>query len=122
MIKNIKVIFDRRKTFEKTGKGTIDICIYLKEGERKFESVAQSTPEKWEAVVQSKDIQAKLLHYEHIINAMTVLGEDMTIKNFNSHVFQVLPDFIRKRPFSKLAATFRWFHFRRHRVLTSVEV
>ena len=92
MIKNIKVIFDRRKTFEKTGKGTIDICIYLKEGERKFESVAQSTPEKWEAMVQSKDIQAKLMHYEHIINAMTVLGEDMTIENFNSHINQATSD------------------------------
>ena len=29
MIKNIKVIFDRKKTVEKTGFGKIDICIYL---------------------------------------------------------------------------------------------
>lgn len=88
MIKNIKVIFDRKKTVEKTGFGKVEICIYLKGGERKFETVATSTLNDWESVVQSKDIQAKLLHYEHIINAMTVLGEDMTIKNFNSHVFQ----------------------------------
>ena len=86
MIKNIKVIFDRKKTVEKTGFGKIDICIYLKGGERKYETVATSTLENWESVVQSKEIQAKLLHYEHVINAMIILGEDMTIKNFNSHV------------------------------------
>ena len=88
MIKNIKVIFDRRKTVEKTGKGKIDICIYLKEGERKFETVATSTLEEWESVVQSKEIQAKLKHYERVINAMIVLEEDMTIENFNNHIYQ----------------------------------
>ena len=88
MIKNIKVIFDRKKTAAKTGNGKIDIRVYLKEGERKFETVAAATPETWEVVAQGKAIQTKIKHYEQIINAMILFGEDMTIENFNKHVFQ----------------------------------
>ena len=84
-MKNVKVIFDRRKTVAKTGTGSIDICVYLKEGQRKFEIVGSATPEEWEVVAQGREIQAKVKHYEQIINAMRVLGEDMTIENFNKH-------------------------------------
>ena len=34
-MKNVKVIFDRRKTVATTGTGFIDICVYLKAGQRK---------------------------------------------------------------------------------------
>ena len=44
--KKVKVIFDCRKTVAKTGTGSIDICVYLKEGQRKFESVGSATPEE----------------------------------------------------------------------------
>ena len=88
MIKNIKVIFDRKKTAAKTGSGKIDICIYLKKGERKFETVGKATPDNWEAAVQSKTIQAKVKHYEQIVNAMMLLEEDLTIENFNKHVLK----------------------------------
>jgi site-specific recombinase XerD len=87
MKKNVKVIFDRRKTAEKTGTGFIDICVYLKAGERKYEIVATATPEDWETISLGKEIQAKVKHYEQIINAMQILGEEMTIANFNNHVF-----------------------------------
>lgn len=88
MIKNIKVIFDRKKTAAKTGSGKIDICIYLKKGERKFETVGTATPENWEAAVQSKSILAKVKHYEQIVSAMMLFEEELTIANFNKHVFQ----------------------------------
>ena len=92
-MKNVKVIFDRRKTVAKTGIGTIDICVYLKEGQRKFESVGSATPEEWEVVAQDREIQAKIKHYEQIINAMLVLGEEMTIEEAASfiHISHVLP-------------------------------
>ena len=44
MTKHVKVIFDRRKTAEKVGTGYIDICVYLKAGERKYEIVGTSKP------------------------------------------------------------------------------
>ena len=87
MAKNIKVIFDRKNQAAKTGTGKIDIRIYLKEGERKFETVGSATPEDSEAAMLSKNIIAKVKHYEQIINAMKMLGEEMTIENFNRHVY-----------------------------------
>ena len=86
MKKHVKVIFDRRKTAEKTGIGVIDICVYLRAGERKFETVGCATPEQWEVAAQDKAIVAKVKHYEQIILAMQTLNEDMTIANFNNHV------------------------------------
>ena len=88
MSKNIKVIFDRKNQASKTGTGKIDIRIYLKEGERKFETVGSATPEDSAAAMQSKTILAKVKHYEQIINAMKLFNEDMTIENFNQHIFQ----------------------------------
>ena len=88
MTKHVKVIFDRRKTAAKVGTGFIDICVYLKAGERKFEIVGSSTPSEWEVAAQSRNILVKVKHYEQIISAMKMLGEDMTIENFNKHVFQ----------------------------------
>ncbi len=87
MTKHVKVIFDRRKKAAKVGTGFIDICVYLKEGQRKFEIVGSSTPENWEVAAQDKAIVAKVKHYEQIVNAMIMLKEDMTIENFNNHVF-----------------------------------
>jgi hypothetical protein len=93
------VIFDRRKKAAKVGTGFIDICVYLKEGQRKFEIVGSSTPEEWEIVAQDRKIQAKVKHYELIINAMKQLNEEMTIANFNQHVFQ---DVSPKKPEEKV--------------------
>ena len=87
MTKNIKAIFDRKNQAAKTGIGKIDIRIYLKEGERKFETVGTATPGDCEAAMQSKAIVAKVKHYEQIINAMKPFNEDMTIENFNNHIY-----------------------------------
>ena len=99
MTKHVRVIFDRRKKAAKVGTGFIDICVYLKEGQRKFEIVGSSTPEEWEVVAQDRKIQAKVKHYELIINAMKQLNEEMTIANFNQHVFQ---DASPKKPEDKV--------------------
>lgn len=86
MTKHVKVIFDRRKKAATTGTGFIDICVYLKAGERKFEIVGSATPENWEVAAQDKSILTKIKHYEQIISAMKTLGEDLTISNFNNHL------------------------------------
>ena len=82
------MIFDRRKTAEKVGTGYIDICVYLKAGERKYEIVGTSTPANWEVAAEDRKIVAKVKHYEQIVNAMKMLNEDMTIENFNKHIFK----------------------------------
>lgn len=85
-MKIVKIIFDRRKTASKTGTGNIDICVYLSHTQRKFETVGSATPDSWEAAAQDKAILAKVKHYEQVINAMQLLGEEMTIANFTNHV------------------------------------
>ena len=86
MKRHVKVVFDRRKTASKKGTGFIDICVYLKAGERKFETVGTATSDNWEAAIHDQQIKAKVIHYEQIINAMQLLGEEMIIANFNKHV------------------------------------
>ena len=87
MKQNVKILFDRRNTVAKTGKGTIEVLVYLSREERKWEAIETATPDEWEVVAQKKSIQAKVKHYELVINAMKQLGEEMTIENFNQHIF-----------------------------------
>jgi len=84
---HIKVIFDRKKTAAKTGTGKIDISIYLTRDERKYETVGTATPNDWETVAMSKNVVAKVKHYEQVLKAMQLFNEDMTIENFNKHIF-----------------------------------
>ena len=42
MKQNVKLVFDRKNQASKTGTGKIDIRIYLKDGERKFETVGRA--------------------------------------------------------------------------------
>lgn len=88
MKQNVKVVFDRKNQAAKTGIGKVEILIYLSREERKYETVATSDKDSWEVVAQGKSILAKMKHYEQIINAMKMLGEEMTIENFNTHIFQ----------------------------------
>lgn len=87
MKKRVKVVFDRKGSVAKTGYGKIELCIYLQAGERKYETVGTATSESWEVAAQEKNVVAKIKHYEQIISAMELLGEDLTIKNFSNHVF-----------------------------------
>ena len=86
MKKRVKVVFDRKGSVAKTGYGKIEICIYLKEGERKYETVGTATSEDWEAAAQDSKVVAKVKHYEQVINAMQLFHEEMTIETFNNHV------------------------------------
>lgn len=86
MKKRVKVVFDRKGSVAKTGHGIIELCIYLKQGERKYESVGTATPKDWEAAAQDRSVVAKIKHYEEVINAMELLGEEMTIDTFNHHL------------------------------------
>lgn len=88
MKKNVKVVFDRKNQAAKTGTGKIEICVYLSREERKWETVGTAEVGNWEVAAQSKNILAKVEHYEQIIKAMRMLGEELTIDKFNEHIFQ----------------------------------
>ena len=87
MKERVKVVFDRKGTAKKTGVGKVELQVYLSWTLRKWITVGTSTVEDWETDAQSRQIQSKIKHYEQIINAMTLLGEEMTIENFNQHIY-----------------------------------
>ena len=87
MKERVKVVFDRKGTAKKTGVGKVELQVYLSWTLRKWITVGTSTVEDWETDAQSRQIQSKIKHYEQILNAMTLLGEEMTIENFNQHIY-----------------------------------
>ena len=89
MKNRVKVVFDRKGSVAKTGYGKVEICVYLKAGERKYETVGTATPDNWEVIAENKKIIAKVRHYEQVIKAMQLFNEDMTIDTFNNHVLPV---------------------------------
>ena len=87
MKERVKVVFDRKGTAKKTGVGKVELQVYLSWTQRKWITVGTSTVEDWETDAQSRQIQSKIKHYEQILNTMTLPGEEMTIENFNQHIY-----------------------------------
>lgn len=87
MKERVKVVFDRKGTAKKTGVGKVELQVYLSWTLRKWITVGTSTVEDLKTDAQSRQIQSKIKHYEQIINAKTLLGEEMTIENFNQHIY-----------------------------------
>ena len=86
-MKKVKLVYDRKKRSAQTGLGKIEIRIYLGNGEIKFITVGTASPDTWEIVAQQPTIIKKVHQCEQVIKSMNILGEDMTIKNFNRHIY-----------------------------------
>ena len=86
MSKHVRVVFDRRKRVEATGKGNVEIIIQLSRLAVKKIIVDSMTPEEWEVYKDAPYLKKDVANYEKIVNAMELLGEDMTVDNFNKHI------------------------------------
>lgn len=84
--KSVTVIFDRQGNVNKKGRGKVEIRVYLAANVRKYIVVGETTKTGWKSYQNSQDLRAQVEHYEEIVRAMKLLGEDMTIENFNFHV------------------------------------
>lgn len=80
------VVFDRRNQVEKLGYGKVDVCVYLRRGERKFITLRDCTPIEWKKYQQSKELRMELAVYQNIAENMQKCGEEMTIENYNRHL------------------------------------
>ena len=80
---HVDVIFDRKKRVAKTGKGFVELRIYLNHKERKHISLGEITPNEWKGYVNKPSVQSEVLRYESIIQAMLTLGTPLTIENLN---------------------------------------
>jgi len=82
----VKVIFDRSGKAKKTGRGKVEIRVYLATNVRKYIVVGETTKSSWKTYQNSKELAIQVERYEEIVRAMKLLGEDMTIENFNAHI------------------------------------
>lgn len=80
---HVDVIFDRKKRVAKTGKGFVELRIYLNHKERKHISLGEISPNEWKGYVNKPSVQSEVLRYESIIQAMLTLGTPLTIENLN---------------------------------------
>lgn len=81
----VNVVFDRRKLYAKRGMAYLEVMVYLGRKGRRYITVCTSTPETWEQDAQSAETLEIISNCQKILSAMEVLGEEMTMENFNRH-------------------------------------
>ena len=82
----VKLVFDSRKRVEATGKGNVEFIIQLSRLAVKKIIVDSMTPEEWENYKEAPFLKKEMENYQRIVNAMHLLGEEMTVENFNKHI------------------------------------
>lgn len=83
--KYVSVVFDRLSHVPRTGRGKVEIRVYISRSIRKYVVVDETTKAGWRNYKPSRQTLETMARYEEIINAMKLLGEDMTMENFNAH-------------------------------------
>lgn len=82
----VSVVYDRRKTVERTGEGTVGICIYLTRTQRKFITLRSCNPAEWKHFQRSSMLTTEILTYQQILDKIVKNGEELTIENLNNHL------------------------------------
>ena len=95
MSKYVRLFFNRKKKATATVAGAIEIVVCLQRERCYFHSGHSVTIAQWEngtvvnhprAVVINEDIQKKVTEFEHILIAMQVNKDDMTISQFKTYL------------------------------------
>lgn len=95
MSKYIRLFFNRKKKATETVAGAIEIVVCLQRERCYFHSGYSVTLRQWEnglvvnhprAVVINEEIQKKVTEFEHILIAMQVNRDDMTIAQFKTYL------------------------------------
>lgn len=86
MANYVKVVFDRRKSAAKTGKGKVELSVLLANRQRKYVGVMDIAPTEWPAALEYPKVLAEVAKYEKIRAAMDVLGEPITLETLNKHL------------------------------------
>ena len=95
MSKYVRLFFNRKKKATETVAGAIEIVVCLQRERCYFHSGHSVTLSQWEnglvvnhprAVVINEEIQKKVTEFEHILIAMQVNKDDMTIAQFKTYL------------------------------------
>ena len=82
----VTVVYDRRKEVTKTGRGSVEIRIYLGNGVRKYVTIHNCDPFEWREYQHSEELHTHLVIYRHVLESMKKNGEELTIENINGHI------------------------------------
>lgn len=95
MSKYVRLFFNRKKKATETVAGAIEIVVCLQRERCYFHSGHSVTLDQWEngmvvnhprAVVINEEIQKKVTEFEHILIAMQINKDDMTIAQFKTYL------------------------------------
>lgn len=87
--KSVKLVFDRKKKPTKDGLVTVEIQLCVSRDCRKYISLGATratTPEERATYTAREDVQEHLQKYVNVLEAMHMLGEEMTTANLNAHL------------------------------------
>lgn len=76
----VKLVFDRRKTSVKTGRGYIDLCITI-DGKRTFRNYCEVSVSEYESVMCSQKLVNLVRDYQNMIKALEVSDPEFTIED-----------------------------------------
>ena len=82
----VTVIYDRKKEVAKTGRGKVEIRIYLGNGVRKYVTVSSCDPFEGKELQYSEELKTQVSIYRHVVEAMIKNGEELTIENIDLHI------------------------------------
>ena len=82
----VTVVYDRKKEVTKTGRGTVEIRIYLGNGVRKYVKVSSCDPFEWKEFQRSEELRTQIAIYRHVVESMIKNGEELTIGNIDLHI------------------------------------
>lgn len=96
--KNVSVIFDRKGVAAQKGRGKVEIRIYLDRNVRKYIVVGETTIAGWKSFQNSRELAIQVERYEEIVHSMKILGEDLTIENFNAYIEEESSRKVKEKP------------------------
>jgi len=85
-MQKVHVVFDRKRTLEKSGVGAVEILIPLNRKQKRYVTVKKCSTKEWKEFSKSKELKAEIEKYEKVLASMQVLNEEMTLDNLNQYL------------------------------------
>lgn len=82
-----KVVFDRRATLKETGYASVEILVYLGNGQKKYVKVKTVSELEWRGYQHSEELRQEVKMYQTLVEGMEKTGEDLTKENLEAHLY-----------------------------------
>lgn len=109
----VTVVYDRRKRVDVTGMGKVELHIYFNRRERKYICVNECNPIAWRKFQKSDELALEVSRYEKIIQRMIDDGEELTVRNFNTHLGENSAEQERKKTLKSYSSSQSFLDFMR---------